>query len=570
MSVEPVPGGLLLYAETIARLKPIQIIDRVRRRLFKPRVDSRAAAPPIAATAGVWTPAVNHRPSWDGGTTFVFLNRAVSVAWPAAWNDHSLPLLWLYNLHYFADLHAVGAVARLAAHRRLVDRWIDENPPFDGVGWEPYPVSLRLRNWLRWWAEGEQPDARWLQSAATQARWLAQRLEFHLLGNHLLENAYALFAAGCFFDGEEASAWRKRAASLIDDELSEQVLADGGHFERSAMYHSLLLEGLLDSINCARRCGHREPAAWSAAAVRMLEWLEAVAHPDGEIPLLNDAVFGIAASPGELSSYARRLLGTTLAAHASGIDYRASSGLAVMRVEPWHLIADAGALSPPYIAGHGHADTLCFELSVSGRRLVVDPGVSTYENRPERWFERSTAAHNTVTVDGRNSSNVWHAFRTGRQARVLNAACIEATGRVEFVAEHDGYTGLPGKPVHRRRWSIDEEKVSISDHVAGDGMHQVAATFHFGSEWRLLESGERTATLRAAGDVLTVRVTVCGPVTARWSQGSLHPEFGQSVPVPMLQLSGEVRLPVDFGLEFSIPQHDQVSIKAGHAHPFPV
>jgi uncharacterized heparinase superfamily protein len=92
----------------------------------------------------------------------------------------------------------------------------------------------------------------WLDSLAVQVRWLRRRLEWHLLSNHLFANAKALMFGGAFFDGPEAGDWREGGLRILAREVPEQVLPDGGHFERSPMYHAILLEDMLDLLNLSR------------------------------------------------------------------------------------------------------------------------------------------------------------------------------------------------------------------------------------------------------------------------------------------------------------------------------
>src|SRR6185436_15277644 len=116
---------------------------------------------------------------------FVFLNQERDVGGASAWNSADASKLWLYNLHYFDDMNAAGAEDRRDWHAALIDRWIDENPVGTGTGWEPYPVSLRIVNWIKWMLGAASFPPRALHSLAAHGRFLSQRLEFHLLGNHL-------------------------------------------------------------------------------------------------------------------------------------------------------------------------------------------------------------------------------------------------------------------------------------------------------------------------------------------------------------------------------------------------
>ena len=127
-------------------------------------------------------------------TRLRFLNTEHEILKSADWNSFEISKLWLYNLHYFDDLNAEGGASRAEWHRDLIARWIAENPPGFGNGWEPYPLSLRIINWIKWALSGHALDKAARNSLAVQTRFLAQRLEHHLLGNHLFANAKALYA----------------------------------------------------------------------------------------------------------------------------------------------------------------------------------------------------------------------------------------------------------------------------------------------------------------------------------------------------------------------------------------
>ncbi len=248
---------------------------------------------------GQWVLPARRAPSLADHGQFRFLNEEHTLG-DIGWDNLSVERLWRYNLHYFDDLNASSAAGRATQHRELVTRWIGENPPGKGTGWEPYPTSLRIVNWVKWFVGGTRAEARWVHSLAVQARWICKRLECHLLGNHLLANAKALVFAGCFFEGPEAEDWVSRGLAILERELHEQILADGGHFERSPMYHALVLEDVLDLLAII---GARAPVTSAVRrlepglreiAPRMLRWLHAMMHPDGTLGLFNDTAEGIA------------------------------------------------------------------------------------------------------------------------------------------------------------------------------------------------------------------------------------------------------------------------------------
>ena len=60
---------------------------------------------------------------------------------------------------------------------------------------------------------------------------------------------------------------------------------------------------------------------------------------------------------------------------------------------------------------------MSFELFCDGKPVVVNCGTYAYQCK-ERSFFRSTAAHNTVMVDGTEQSQCWGAFRLAKRSKV--------------------------------------------------------------------------------------------------------------------------------------------------------
>lgn len=512
---------------TVRWLRARQLYGRVWFHAYHPRPDLRPAATRRFAT-GAWLAPAPRAPALLGPELVSLLGESRDISAPSAWDAAEVARLWRYHLHYFDDLSASGARARERWHAALLQRWIAENPPGRGTGWEPYPTSRRIVNWIKWALAGGQLPRAALDSLAAQARWLAKRLEWHLLGNHLWSNAKALIFAGSFFAGREADAWRARGARILEVQLPEQVLADGGHFELSPMYHALALEDVLDLVNAARVWPGRVPepllAGLLAAGPGMLRWLECLCHPDGGIALFNDSALDVAPAPAELFAYAERL-GFVPPSRPTGLVHLEASGYVRAERGPFVVLCDVGRIGPDYLPGHAHADTLSFELSVSGQRWLVNSGCSTYAAGPERLRQRGTAAHNTVVVDGRDSSEVYGSFRVARRARPRGVSVREQRGRVVIEAAHDGYRA-GGGPLHRRRLVIGERAIDIED--ALDGEHREAeARLHLhpavraaahGQEALLLTRDGHSLCLRAVGAQLTLAGTT-------W-----HPGFNQSLP----------------------------------------
>lgn len=464
-----------------------------------------------------------------GPARFHFLNVERELAAAADWNNLHWPKLWLYNLHYFDDLNAGDAVERLVWHEALIDRWITENPPGWGNGWEPYPISLRAVNWIKWSLQGHTLTPPALGSLATQMRWLTKRLEWHLLGNHLFANAKALVFAGVFFVGDHAEQWLTLGLDILQSELREQILSDGGHFERSAMYHSIILEDVLDLVQLAVRYPGVLPRAtvdeWRDLAGRMLHWLEGMTHPDSDIVLFNDAAFGIAPAPGALRSYSEALDIRSRRVMGDVVDWRPTGYVRVRQGDVTALL-DVAPIGPDYLPGHAHADTLTFELSLFGSRWIVDTGCSTYANEPLRHFQRSTAAHNTVTVDGKDSSEVWSSFRVARRARVTSLEIRRGDNQTEVMAAHDGYRRLAGKVQHRRTWRIAPRRIDIIDQLEGRYTTAAVALLLHPSVRAVVRSPDE---VQLARDDRTAALTVTG-ARARIEPATWHPRFGESLP----------------------------------------
>jgi hypothetical protein len=526
--------GIGTFWRTVRHLKAEQLIGRVKFRLTRPQIDLRPA-PPLRAASGAWVAPAPRAPSLIGPTRFMFLNLEHDLS-DVGWDSPAVEKLWRYNQHYFDDLNAIGAPARAAAHRLLVARWIAENAPGLGTGWEPFPVSLRIVNWIKWFAAGVQPEPLWVHSLALQARWLRQRLEWHLLGNHLFANAKALFFAGLYFDGDEAREWLDRGLAILEQEIPEQILADGGQFERSPMYHALALEDVLDLLNvvsaradAASRAHRIEPLLRKCAA-QMLHWLRCMSHPDGRIAFFNDAADGIAPSNNELERYATALGITAATPPSEGVTPLMPSGYVRMSRGAAVALLDVAPIGPDYMPGHAHADTLSFELSVGRRRVVVNGGTSRYGLGAERLRERGTAAHSTVQIGSHDSSEVWGSFRVGRRARPTGVSV--AGWDVE--GGHDGWRFLPGSPQHRRHWRLGTHELWVEDTVTPAPVDAVAR-YHLapglqlhsmdGGVWRVLEGDRELVRVQ-------VQSGVAGPAPSQYA-----PRFGIVVPTQALAVS---------------------------------
>jgi uncharacterized heparinase superfamily protein len=576
-----VAPSLGLYWRTVQHLRWSQIGYLAARRLLRPQFFNRQSAISNrqwerATSVGLkklsqqlrfpeWQPELARQMIESG--EFRFLNLSVPTRGRIPWSAPELPRLWTYHLNYCdflnLDFNQAGdpTGAGLRAALRMALDWCEQNSSGTAPGWEPYPLSLRVVNWLKFLgrnarrveALGETAAlARLSASLRAQVLALEHRLEKDLLANHLLKNIKALIFAGSLLEAPESQWWLTKGQKLLRREIKEQILPDGGHFERSPMYHALALEDLMD-IESLGFClpatpvdNGTEPIA--EAIDRMGGYLRRILHPDGEIPLFNDSALGLAQPSSELLA---RIVAPTFRSALTGLKpgatahpyvapafgtlpkrenchadparaeeaslffieakqkqiprsarddiVRASAGLkagdsgptpgattyaladtgyAVIRDRDSEsrLVFDAGPLGPDYQPGHGHCDILSYELSLHGQRVVVDTGVSTYEPGPQRHYERSTAAHNTLRIDGEEQAEIWGAFRVGRRPDIGRLAVGEIERMCFARGEYRGCRGV----VHSRTVLYTPGNCwVIVDRVCGRALHRAESFVHF-------------------------------------------------------------------------------------------
>lgn len=511
---------------TLKYLKPIQLTNRISRRLSKVKFKGSFTLRNDIANNWQSVPLLPSCYQSDG--QFKFLNVTDTVS---DWNDETKAKLWLYNLHYFDDLNQTDWQDRTEIHTHLINTWIEQNPLMEGNGWEPYTISLRSVNWIKWFLAGNDPKDIWLSSLSLQVQALEQQLEYHLLGNHLFANAKALVFAGCYFKGELASLWLKRGLSILDREVAEQILADGGNFELTPMYHNTILADMIDmyqlSLVYPELIPEKARSYWGITIEKMFEWADVMQHPDGDVSFFNDSAFGVAPKLSVLRRYAEQLNIPTQSRSDSKVSHLEQSGYVVVNDQINKLIIDAAKVGPDYIPGHAHADTLSFELSIDGHRVFVNSGTSVYGLGPERLRQRKTEAHNTVTVDDKDSSEVWSGFRVARRAYPTKPVIAESQNAITVECSHDGYMRLPGKVIHTRKWQIEPNQLHILDRLSGS-FNCAQAHYYLHPDVRVEASNrDDHLTLRLPTGTQYKVVVVGAEIEVLDS--TWHPEFGMSI-----------------------------------------
>jgi len=482
---------LSLILHTLRHLRARQWVYLFIRRVLP----DRYRAPDVATVAEITLPAlrvcalsaVPHHSVREG--RLCFLNeRAHFPLHEPDWIAAGKSRLWRYNLHYFEFLS--DPALSDAQRNALIGSWIAGNPVGHGDGWEPYPVSLRIVSWARYFEyllrNGVPIDASWRRSFYLHCDWLFQHMEFHIDANHLFKNIVALFmGAHLLRDGGDARVrrWHQKSTQWLAIALREQFNNDGGHYERSPMYHLLCLHFCLDVYNALSNSETRDPLRkqLETVIIKAMEFAQALQHGNAQLALFNDSANGIAPDLDTLCRYARAIddhlsVATTV---RCGSTWFANSGYFCWHDERQHLIVSAGSPQPSYQPGHSHADCLSYEYSLDGAPLIVNAGNTCYENNEERRYARSTSAHSTVEIDGRDQSELWSIFRMARRARVkATLAQHTAPGRVVLVAQHDGYARLRSDLVHQREFIAAPKGIEIRDTLLGKGQHRLRLVIH--------------------------------------------------------------------------------------------
>lgn len=520
----------LLYLRTIRRMKPSMVARRLRgdRRLSErcfagehPARMPKIAIPELDLDAA-YLARFDVEALLNGKFLLINERHAVDIA---KWDVPEASHLWNFNLHYFEWGVALSASWRdtkderyLACFKRFVRSWMDACPYGEGDAWHPYTISLRLVNWLiamdlfdGMLQEDEEFFSAMQESMYRQYRHLLVNQETHLRANHWWENIKTLVIMSAAF-GEQTVL--DRMTKRLEQQLDEQILADGVHFERSLMYHKLVLEGMLRVWVASRELGFVLPDNFSEKLQLMLDAMASLERGMGKTPFFNDAADGVAKDCDQLVAACERLLGmgadgSKTAFPAAGYYKLYDGDIAVM--------FDAGMPGPSYMLGHAHCDCLSFELSYKGEPVIVNSGTYAYQSELRPYF-RSTAAHNTVMIDGEEQLECWGEHRVARAYRSATANRLEGnrvTGEIVLQS---------GRRL-RRTLVLDSHTVEIADAVVGDGECILIASLHHASSTNSLAlstDGALSMTTRSyspafgiCGHIETYELTAHGSMTSR-------------------------------------------------------
>lgn len=468
--------SFLLYLRTIRYLKFSQIFFRVKRQLITSHLSKRPYSKLIERPK-YWVRNFPYSQKIFSNGKFRFLNQEKIFKKRVGWNEKNFSKLWNYNLHYFDDLVAENSHKRTNIHLELILDWISNNNNYKGEGWDPYPVSLRIVNIIKYWLNGNSLPTKVQKSIFTQTCYLEKNLEKHILGNHYFANLKAIFFSGIVFNEYD---WIKFSEKEIIQQIHEQVLEDGSHFELSPMYHNIILYDLIDLYNLVQSTNLKNHINFkkilAEAIVKMVNFMNGVSHPDGKPSFFNDSTFDIAPSNSFIKEYLKKLNFHKEVLDISKIDYP-SSGFYCSIIDNSKLIFSASEIKADYIPGHSHAGLQSFELSLNLQRFIVNSGINTYDISNDRLKQRSTLSYSTVQVDKKNSNEVWKSFRVGNRARVKNRYMTLLPKKNIFQSEHNGFSYFFNEIIHRRKIIHSKNSLEINDVLAGKFTNAVSRLF---------------------------------------------------------------------------------------------
>lgn len=415
--------------------------------------------------------------------------------------------------------------------RTLLISWLDQCPYPQGVHWaSSLELGVRLLNWSAAWQllAGILDDDwrhRWLNAVYKHCHFISHHLSRHSsANNHLLGEYMGLYIASLQWPcWPESERWRTMAERGLVEQGLQQNWEDGVNKEQAIYYHHEVMDMMMLCQLAAQANGRSFPAEWLMRMERMAEFLASVMDAGGNVPMIGDAddarmlrLDASAAAPYRslLASAALLFVRTDFRAKAGVLDdrnrwlfadadarWRALELLAPAEPETprvafpqggyyllgkdfgtaqeVRIVVDCGPLGYLSLAAHGHADALAFTLSMGGQEMLVDPGTYAYHtNRQWRDYFRSTAAHNTVQIDGLDQSEIGGNFMWLHKA---NAVALSHDATNFFEGIHNGYMRLRDPVMHRRIIRFDSKRnaLKVEDTLECFGEHEVALHWHF-------------------------------------------------------------------------------------------
>lgn len=487
---------IIRLLKTIGYLKPVQIFFQIKYRIVGYTKSKKMNMHKYNDVFSLTVPELDITTSYTNrfypeellNNTISILNE--SFIWePGKWENKKSTHLWNFNLHYFEYAITLASKYKLTEDIRYFEKfkelyqnwWSCFGNKTDGDAWHPYTISLRIPNILiccELFAEllEKMPEFKYelLSSLFEQYCFLKKNQEKNLLGNHYFENLKTLYICSVFFQEEEK---RKIYEETLLKEIDVQILEDGMHYERSFMYHHIILE---DLIRVERASQYTDNPRFREKIIdtiyKMIDCIYSMEHVETDrIPLFNDAGSGVAKNAKQLLNVVRQLYQY----EPHEITSLENAGYYLLKNRDVNILFDCGEMGPSYITGHGHCDVLSFELYVGEQPVFVNGGTYQYQTELRSYF-RSTRAHNTIQIGENEQADCWGEHRTADRFKILDVQYIQdemIQGSVQY------FNG----DIVSRKVELKEESIVIKDvlNQKNNRQDRVSTYFHVHPSCRL-------------------------------------------------------------------------------------
>lgn len=523
----------------------------------------------------------------------------IKLVWELARHQHLVPLTLAYVTT--SDEKYKKAVVD------QIEDWIEKNPFPVGIHWcSSLELALRMISWsvvhsILVSYEGNAG----LFSAVKNKNKLQQCIYQHVYfisgylskyssaNNHLIGELTGMWVTCQVFDlGEKGEGWEIYSRESLVKQFALQVHDDGVNKEQAIYYHYYVLEYALFCYVVSKRMNNNLHDKITDSIINMAWFIKDICNKDYLPPQIGDADNGVvvrAEAESVLHPY-KDILDTVdkifntsfveenytckksflynaicgknkLNYNTDNIKSRNDSepviypdgGYAILNSDRIKLVFDAGDLGYQSIAAHGHADALSFSLAIDDVWSLVDPGTFSYHKLHDwREYFKSTRAHNTLELDGKNQSTYGGSFLWLNHCKAKITDFGVSDNLVHVSGIHYGYRDLGIN--HERKITLDRKtnKVTIEDSLSGNGIHQVRLDYHFAPFLAVKEEkSNKIFTVYNSMDNKTFNISADNQLNWGLYKGSIDPvagwysdSLGKKEACYTLEGVGSVTLPV--------------------------
>lgn len=402
--------------------------------------------------------------------------------------------------------------------KNQIEDWIKKNPVEMSVNWTcTMDVAIRACNWIiGYYFFKNCPKINtefWVKfnkALYLHGKYIFKNLEKadQYNSNHYLSDLSGLIWLGLYFknfryDKEDPEnnpkIWLNFGLKEFEKEMKNQVNPDGTDYEASTAYHCLVTElFLFTSILCSKN-NITLSEEYRDKLEKMVNFIMNITKPNGYIPLLGDMDSGRFVVLSDYGNIDKRDFGYLMALggeYFNRSDFRVyssnnnqtpfwcfgnitkikgkpsinskskaykDSGYYILRNNKMYIIIKCGPNGMNGNGGHTHNDQLSFELNVSGKDFIIDPGTYVYTaNYKLRNLFRNTSMHNTLQV-GNLEQNSFEEKELFTISNETNAQLLNFNNNY-FKGRHYGFKDKAGIIVEREV-KLEDKRIIVSDFI---------------------------------------------------------------------------------------------------------